>query len=97
MKRSKPITKIIVLAMIIYACISLVSLRARIETGQKELDAVKQRVAEMEISNAVLEYQIEHFNDPDVIASIARSRLGLMLPGERIIGNGDVSQNGRSN
>jgi cell division protein FtsL len=82
MKRSKLSTRIIVLAMVIYACISLISLRARIESGQKELDDLRRRVAEMEISNAELEYQIEHYNDPDVIANIARSRLGLVLPGE---------------
>ena len=52
MKRSKLSTKIIVLAMIIYACISLVSLRAKIETGQRELDNLKRQVAELEISNA---------------------------------------------
>ena len=82
MKRSRFVTKIIVMAMILYAGISLITLRGRIETGQQELNALKKRVAEMEISNAELEYQIEHYNDADVIAGIARSRLGLVLPGE---------------
>ena len=87
MKRSRLSAKIIILALIIYAIINLVSLRARIENGQRELDDLRRRVVEMEVSNAQLEYQIEHYNDPDVIASIARSRLGLVLPGEIVFGD----------
>ena len=91
MKRSKLTTKIIVFALIIYAGISLIALRGRIEAGRQELNDVRRRVAEMEIANAEFEYEIEHYNDPDVIATIARSRLGLVLPGEIVFhdtGNG---------
>ena len=82
MKRSKIITKIIVFALIIYAGISLITLRGRVEAGRQKLDEVRRLVAEMEISNAELEYAIEHFDDPDVISNLARTRLGLVLPGE---------------
>ena len=82
MKRSKLITKIIVFALIIYAGMSLIALRGRIDAVRQELDDVRRLVAEKEISNAELEYEIEHFDDPDVIASLARTRLGLVLPGE---------------
>ena len=85
MKRSKLITKIIVFALVIYAGISLISLRGRIEAGRLELGEIRRRVAAIEISNAELEYEIEHYNNPDVIADIARSRLGLVLPGEIIL------------
>ena len=85
MKRSKLITKIIVFALVIYAGISLLSLRGRIETGRRDLDDIRRHVAAIEISNAELEYEIEHYNDPDVIAGIARSRLGLILPGEIVL------------
>ena len=82
MKRSKLSTKIIIFAFIVYGCVSLLTLRGRIESGQQELDEIRRLVADMEVSNAELEYEIEHYNNPDVIASIARSRLGLVLPGE---------------
>ena len=85
MKRAKLSTKIIVVAMIVYAGINLISLRERIEAGQRELDDIRRRVAEMEVSNAELEYAIEHFDDLDVIADIARTRLGLISPGEIVI------------
>ena len=80
--RSKLITKIIVFAFIVYAGISLINLRGRIESVREELHDTRRRVVEMEISNAELEYEIENYNDPDVIAGIARSNLGLVLPGE---------------
>ena len=82
MPRSKISTKIIVFALIVYAGISLISLRGRIENALEDLDHVRRVVAEMEISNAELEYEIENHNEPSVIADIARSDLGLVLPGE---------------
>ena len=85
MKRSKLITKIIVFALVVYAGISLIALRGRIETGRHDLDDIRRRVAELEITNAELEYEIDHYNNPDVIADIARSRLGLVLPGEIVL------------
>ena len=82
MKRSRLITKLIVFALIIYAGYSLLSFRGRIETQRRELQDARRRTAALELSNAELEYQIEHYNDPDVIAGIARASLGLVLPGE---------------
>ena len=91
--RSKMITKIIVFALIIYAGISLISLRGRIEAVQKARSDVRRAVAEIELSNAELEYEIENCNEPNVIADIARSDLGLVLPGERVfydVGSGQT-------
>ena len=85
MKRSKLITKIIVFSLIIYAGVSLITLRGRIEAARQALDDVRRRVAEIELSNAELEYEIDHYNDPDVIAGLARTRLGLVLPGEIVL------------
>ena len=90
--RSRIITKIIVFALIIYAGISLITLRGRIESVREGLNETRRRVAEMEISNAELEYEIENYNDPEVIADIARSNLGLVLPGEIVFYDGAGGQ-----
>ena len=90
MKRSKLITKIIVFALIIYAGFSLLSYRGRIEAQRRELQDARRRAAELELTNAELEYQIEHYNDPDVIAGIARTNLGLVLPGEIVFYDGGI-------
>jgi len=86
--RSKIITKIIVFALIVYAGISLIAIRGRIEAARDDLGEVRREVAELEVSNAELEYEIENYNNPDVIAGIARSSLGLVLPGEIVFFDG---------
>jgi cell division protein FtsL len=83
--RSKIVTRVIVFALIVYAGISLITLRRRIDTVRSELNNVRRAVAEIELSNSELEYEIENCNDPSVIADIARSDLGLVLPGEIIL------------
>jgi len=82
--RSRTITRIIIFALIVYACISLISLRGRIDTVREDLNNARRAVADMEVSNAQVEYEIENYNDPEVIADIARSELGFVLPGEKV-------------
>ena len=82
--RTKLITKIIVFALIVYAGISLFNLWGRTEDVRKELNEKRRAVAEMELENAKLEYDIENYDDPDVKAGIAQANLGLVLPGEII-------------
>ena len=90
--RSKMVTKLIVFALIIYAGISLLTIRGRIDAARVELGEVRRAVTELEISNAELEYIRENYNDRNVKADIARSRLGLVLPGEIIIYDGGIAQ-----
>jgi len=85
--RSKLITKIIIFALIIYAGVSLITLRGRIDDIKGELYDVRRAVAEQELVNAQLEHDIANYNDPDVKANIARSNLGLVLPGEIVFYN----------
>jgi len=86
------ITKIIVFALIVYAGATLITLRGRINAEQSKVDDTRRRVAEMEVSNAELQYEIDNKDDPDVIAGIARSNLGLVLPGEIVFYNGGSAQ-----
>ena len=90
--RSKMITKIIVFALIIYAGISLLTIRGRIEAARVDLSDIRRAVTELEISNAELIYEIENYNEPNVIADIARSSLGLVLPGEIVFYDGGAAQ-----
>jgi len=92
MKRSGIFTKVIIFALVTYAVFNLISIRGRIEATREEVGIVRRAVAELERSNAELEYEIENYGDPDVIAAIARARLGLILPGEIVFfdgGNGN--------
>jgi cell division protein FtsB len=87
-RRSKIIPVIIVIALIVYAGVALIALRGFIEEKREEYDELRRAVAEKELTNAELEYEIEHHDEPDVIADIARSDLGLVLPGEIVYYSG---------
>jgi cell division protein FtsB len=43
-----------------------------------------QAVEEKTASNADMKYEIEHINDPQTIENIARVKLGLLRPGEKV-------------
>ena len=83
--RSKFTTKLITFALVAYASAALISIWAQSEDARENLHSIREEVAEIEVANAELEYAIENRNDPDVIADIARSSLGLVLPGEIIL------------
>ena len=93
--RSGIVSKIVVFALVVYAGANLISLRGRIETAREELDETRRLVAGKELSNAELEYEIEHHDEPEVISDIARSDLGLVLPGEIVFYNDGFDTVGR--
>ncbi len=76
--------KIVILALLVYAGITLVNAKGRIARAEADRAALQARVAIAQQENAELEYDIAHAGDPDTIASIARAKLGLVLPGEKI-------------
>lgn len=84
LKRAGIITKIVILALIVYAGISLVTLRTRVAEVRAEKAELQTRVAEMTQANAELQYEIEHSGDASTIEDIARNKLGLVKPGEKI-------------
>ncbi|MCC8078367.1 MAG: septum formation initiator family protein [Oscillospiraceae bacterium] len=84
LKRTGTIMKIVILAIIVYAVVTLVSLRGSIAEAETDQAALQAQVDAALQENAELEYDIEHADDPEVIAGVARSKLGLVLPGEKI-------------
>lgn len=84
LKRSSIFTKIVLLALIVYATICLVNTKNRVAEAEADRVVLQARVDAMLQENAELEYDIEHAGDPDTIAEIARTKLGLVMPGEKI-------------
>ena len=84
LKRASVFTKIVILALIVYATVMLVNTRARVAEAEASRASLQAQVDRMLQENAELEYDIDHAGDPDIIAEIARSKLGLVKPGERI-------------
>ena len=83
-KRASLITKIVILAIILYAGISLVSLKVQVSGAREERDELQSEVDKVQQTNAELQYAIDHSTDPETIEDIARNKLGLVKPGEKI-------------
>jgi cell division protein DivIC len=84
LKRAGIITKIVVFALVIYASVTLIDLRSQIDAARLDQETLKQQISDKEVSNAELEYKIQHSGDDDTISDIARSDLGLVAPGEKV-------------
>lgn len=83
-KKAGIITKIVIAALLVYAVVSLVTVRSKTTALNAQTQQLQQQVTDMTQSNAELEYKIEHSEDADTIEEIARDKLGLVKPGEKI-------------
>ena len=84
-KKAGLLTKLVILALLIYLATSLLDLQGRIRETQAERDALNRQVAEQTQVNAELAEDVANPDDPDRIADIARDKLGLVVPGEKVI------------
>lgn len=83
-KKAGLLTKLVVLALLIATATSLLELNSRLQEAQAEKDELSRQVAAQTQTNADLADAIEHSDDPERIADIARDKLGLVEPGEII-------------
>ena len=83
-KRSGILTKILLIALLVYAATALISMSGKITAAIKNQEDMEQKVQELEAENSELQYAIENADDEDVIEDIARGELGLVYPGERV-------------
>ena len=75
---------LLMLALIVYAATSLSRMNTRIEAARQAKEALADQALALAVSNAALEYEIEHSCDLDMVEKVARDKLGLVLPGEII-------------
>ena len=83
-KKAGFLTKLLILVMIVYAVYNIIDVRANIAEAQQNLNSLTQQVEDATQENAQLDYEIEHKDDPETIEQIARAKLGLVKPGEKI-------------
>ena len=68
----------------VYAAARYVTTAIRVEEAELLLRETRERCEALEQSNAALRERIERSGDADRIAELARERLGLVLPDDRI-------------
>ena len=73
-KRAGFLTKIVVLALLIYMATTLLELRGHIQTTQVQRDALAQQVAGQQAKNQELTDAIQHKDDPETLERVAREK-----------------------
>lgn len=76
------ITKIVLLALIVYLSITLLNLRGKVQSANAALANLQAQTVAQAAENAALEEDIEHGDDPDTVLQIAKEKLGLVEQGE---------------
>ena len=84
-QRSSFLTKLVVVTLIIAATVTLLRMQGQIQQARAELDQAKIQVARQIQRNADLQDAVDHSDDPQRQADIAREELGLVAPGEKVI------------
>ena len=83
-KRAAISTKIIVIAIVMYASVEWMVLHGQVRKAEALLTQLDARKAIVLQENELLRHEVEHIRDADVLAHLARKKLGLVAPDEII-------------
>ena len=84
-RRSRPLTKIVVLAAVVLSILALMTLRSAILTTREKTEDLRTQAIELEQKNSRLEQYIEELGTIRGIIRIAQEKLGLIEPDSIII------------
>ncbi len=83
-KKAGLMTKIVILALLIYMATSLLDLRTQLQTAQAQLDDLDRQVTAQIQENTELADALANSDDPEVLERAARDK-GFVREGERIM------------
>ena len=82
-KRAGFLTKLVVLALLIYMAITLLDLRGKIQGVQAQRDSLTWQVTNQRLENQKLADAIANSDDPEMLEQVARDR-GYVEKGETL-------------
>lgn len=82
-KKAGFLTKVVVLALLIYLATALLNLRAQLQNDLQEKAALASQVEQLAQENTQLADAIENRDDPDVLEAVARDK-GFVKAGEKL-------------
>lgn len=82
-KKAGFLTKIVVLALLIYMATALLNLRTQLQTYLEQRDVLSSQVDQLAQENTRLADAIENKDDPDVLEAVARDK-GFVKAGEKL-------------
>ena len=84
LRRASWITGLVIAGVIVYACIALMNMRTKVALASETEAELRARAEEIQETNAALQYAIDNRYDDKTIEDIARDKLGLVMPEEKI-------------
>lgn len=84
LRKANALTLLVIVALLLYAGISLFRMQQKLTEAERTQAELETQVSDLEKSNAALEYAVENADDPDVIAGVARDKLGLVMPDDKL-------------
>ena len=79
-RRSRPLTKIIVIVTIVLCTIAMITLRWVQNDIESQTQAMKEEAAQLIEENADLQEKIDHIGSVDSIEEVAKSELDMVDP-----------------
>lgn len=83
-KKGSLIKKIILIILIVYALITIVKQQKIINSYTAQAKALEVEIAEAEERQEHLNNEKESVNSPEYIEGLAREKLGMYMPNERV-------------
>lgn len=87
MFRSKKVgllVRILFLVLLVYMIFTLISVRQKISAANADVETLTQQVNDQTQANTALENAIENRDDPSFLEDLAREKLGLVGPNDRV-------------
>ena len=78
------LVKIAFLILLAYLIITLVNVRQQIGDAHAAIETLTEQVNDQTQANTELSNAIENRNDPSYLEDVARERLGLVAPNDRV-------------
>ena len=88
-KKTRLLTKLLLLAVAVYAVVTLVSLRTQILQKQKQAAALEQQVAAAQQEQLELQEDSDKIGTKEGVIKVARERLGMVEDGEIVFYDSD--------
>ena len=87
MFRSKKVglvIRILFLVLLAYMIFTLISVRQKISAANADVETLTHQVSDQTQANTALENAIENRDDPSFLEDLAREKLGLVGPNDRV-------------
>lgn len=83
LKRTGILTKVVIVALLVYLATSLLNLRSQIQQTDQQRQILSQQVEQQRLANQQLQEAIENSDDPETLERVAREK-GYVKQGETL-------------